>query len=117
MDPDFPFLDVDAIADATDIPEPVHFLDGHELDIPENELSLTYFTSIVFLPKFPRRGKIDIRSREHWNTLSLLVFLNNLSGKWRCPNRYHRDVRTGTHNAIPSVIKVSPEDIESEWES
>jgi hypothetical protein len=41
MGPDFSFLDVDAIADAANIPEPVNFLDDHQLDIPENELSLT----------------------------------------------------------------------------
>jgi hypothetical protein len=29
MDPDFPFLAVDAIADAADIPEPVNLLDDH----------------------------------------------------------------------------------------
>jgi hypothetical protein len=56
MDPDFPFLDVDVIADAADIPEPVNFLDDHQFDIPENGLSLTYFTRTVFSPKFPRRG-------------------------------------------------------------
>jgi hypothetical protein len=97
MDLDFPFLDVDAIADAADIPESVNFIDDHQLDIPENELSLTCFTSTVFSPKLPRRGKIDIRPREHWNTLSLLVFLNNLSGKRICPNGHRRDLRTGTY--------------------
>jgi hypothetical protein len=54
LHPDFPFLDVDAIVDAAYIPEPVHFLDDHQLDIPENELSLTYFTG----PSF-RRGSPD----------------------------------------------------------
>jgi hypothetical protein len=53
MDPDFPFLDVDAIADAANIPEPVNFLDNRQLDIPETELSLTYFTCTVVSPKFP----------------------------------------------------------------
>jgi hypothetical protein len=90
-------LHTEALMDPGDIADLAQFIDGFQADNPEDELSDTYFPDGLTTLNHLRPGKIDIRPSNPWSPTSLLVFLNNLPGKWACPNGACVDVRTGNY--------------------
>jgi hypothetical protein len=90
-------LRAEALMYPGDITDLAEFIDGFQADIPQDELSDTYFRDGFTTLNYLRKGKIDIRPSNPWSPTSLLIFLNNLPGKWACPNGDGLDVRTGNY--------------------
>jgi hypothetical protein len=90
-------LHAEALMDPGDIADLAEFINDFQADILRDELSDTYFTDGLTTLNHLRKGKIDIRPSNPWSPTSLLVFLNNLLGKWVCSNGARFEVRTGNY--------------------
>jgi hypothetical protein len=95
-------LHAEAWMDPGDIADLAEFIDGFQADIPRDELSDIYFTDGLTTLNHLRKGEIDIRPSNSWIPISLLVFLNNLSGKWHVQMEPASMLGQGITFVIPS---------------